>query len=88
MLEALSQSTIARPERVTPMAFTVHYGQHLIGIARARGAEEAMHVIEALFLGDIEPERMNARRATAEEEERFSAALSECGEDAIAGIVV
>ena len=51
--------------------FTVFYGQHPIGIARAHDEEQAMHLIEAHFLGDIEPTKMKARSATPEEEAIF-----------------
>ena len=88
MLDTIARPAFARQQLVTVTVFGVFYGQHLIGLARARGAEEAMHVIEALFLGDIEPERMNARSATADEEVTFSASLPEPGEDTIIGIIV
>ena len=88
MLDTIARPAIARQRLVAATVFAVFYGQHLIGMARARGAEEAMHVIEALFLGDIEPERLNARSATADEAMTFSAFLPESGEDTIIGIIV
>ena len=73
-----------RAESLT--VFTVLYGQHSIGLARARDGHQAVKLIEAFFLGDIEPERMTARAATPEERATFFRMLAEADKDLAVGL--
>lgn len=44
--------------------FVIYYGQHRIGVARARDPDQAQKLVEAHRMGDIEAERLRARAAT------------------------
>ena len=82
----LPQPDRAKAGRVLPV-FMVTYGQHRIGVARARDSEEAGQLISALFPEKLTGNRLHARQLTDEERATY-ANLVDGDEETVMGVLL
>ena len=79
--------TPAEPPSEGLTVFIVSYGQHRIGIARARDRDQAAYLIAGCFLGEIEHERLKVREATPEEKAAYGKLL-DADDEMIVGVLL